>query len=181
MITSVVALLASEDPTVTHNWLFPETGEIIYGGLSSLIVFGLLYKVAGPAAKKALVARTERIQKELDDAAQARSKSESDASDIRLALGDVDAERTRLLAEADVQAATLIADGRNRIASEVADLETKAAADLMAARGRGADELRAEIAVLASLATPTVVRATLNDQTKQDLIEAFITNVGASR
>lgn len=181
MITRVVALLASEDPTVTHHWLFPETAEIIYGGLSSLIVFGLLYKFAGPAAKKAMAARTERIQKELDGAAEARSKSESDASDIRMALGDIDAERTRLLAEADTQSAALIVDGRSRIASEVADLESKAAADLAAARGRGADELRAEIALLASLATPAVVQATLTDQAKQDLIEAFISSVGVNR
>ena len=181
MITHLISLLASEDPTVTHNWLLPETAEIIYGGLSSIIVFGLLYKFAGPVAKKALAARTERIQKELDGAAQARSKSESDASDIRMALGDVDAERSRLLAEADIQAAALIVDGRIRIASEVATLEAKAAADLVAARGRGTEELRAEIALLASLAVPTVVQATLTEQTKQELIEAFISSVGANR
>lgn len=181
MISRIAAVLASEDPTVTHHWLFPETAEIIYGGLSSLIVFGLLYKFAGPAAKKAMAGRTERIQKELDGAAQARSKSESDAADIRTALGDVDAERSRLLTAADAQAEALIVDGRTRITNEVADLETKAAADLVAARGRGADELRAEIALLASLATPAVVQATLTDQTKQELIEAFISSVGADR
>ncbi|MEK7410709.1 MAG: ATP synthase F0 subunit B, partial [Actinomycetota bacterium] len=177
----IVALLASEDPTVTHHWLLPETAEIIYGGLSSLIVFGLLYKFAGPAVKKAMAARTERIQKDLDGAAQARSKSESDASDIRTALGDIDAERIRLLSEADVQAAALIVDGRSRITREIADLEAKAAADLVAARARGTDELRAEIALLASLATPAVVQATLTDETKQELIEAFISSVGAGR
>lgn len=181
MIFRIISLFASEDPTVTHSWLLPETAEIIYGGLSSLLVFGLLYKFAGPAAKKAMAARTERIQKELDGAAQARTKSESDAAGIRNVLGDVDAERSRLLTEADIQAAALIVDGRNRIASEVADLETKAAADLLAARGRGAEELRAEIALLASLAVPAVVQATLTDQTKQELIEAFISSVGATR
>lgn len=177
----IISLLASEDPTVTHNWLLPETAEIIYGGLSSLLVFGLLYKFAGPMAKKAMAARTERIQKELDGAAQARTISESDAAEIRTALGDIDAERVRLLAAADVEATTLIADGRIRIASEVADLEAKAAADLVAARGRGTEELRAEIALLASLAVPAVVQATLTDQAKQELIEAFISSVGASR
>lgn len=181
MITRVVALLAVEDPTVTHHWLLPETAEIIYGGLSSLIVFGLLYKFAGPVAKKAFIARTDRIQKELDGAAQARSKSESDASEIRMALGDVDVERSRMLAEAETQVAAMIVDGRNRIAAEIADLETKATADLAASRSRGKDELRAEIALLASLATPAVVHATLTDQTKQELIEAFISSVGASR
>ena len=181
MIGRMVSQLASEDPTVTHYWLLPETAEIIYGGLSSLLVFGLLYKFAGPVAKKAMAARTERIQKELDGAAQARTVSESDAAEIRKALGDIDTERSRLLAEADVEAAALIADGRVRIASEIADLESKATADLIAARGRGTEELRAEIALLASLAVPSVVQATLTDQMKQELIEAFIASVGASR
>ena len=181
MIVRAFSLVAAEDPTVTHNWLLPETAEIIYGGLASILVFGLLYKFAGPLAKKALAARTERIQKELDGAAQARTSSETDAADIRKTLGDIDSERARLLAEADVQAAALIVDGRSRIASEIADLEAKAAADLVAAQGRGAEELRSEISLLASLAVPAVVQATLTDQTKQDLIEEFISSVGAKR
>lgn len=181
MIVRAISLFAAEDHTVTHNWLLPETAEIIYGGLASLLVFGLLYKFAGPLAKKALAARSERIQKELDGAAQARSSSEIDAAEIRKTLGDIDSERSRLLAEADVQAAALIVDGRNRIASEISDLEAKAAADLVAAQGRGAEELRSEISLLASLAVPAVVQATLTDQTKQDLIEQFISSVGAKR
>ena len=47
----VIALLAAEDPNVTHHWLLPETGEIIYGGLASVIVVGALVKFAGPAPK----------------------------------------------------------------------------------------------------------------------------------
>jgi len=54
MIQYVNALLASEDPTVTHHWLLPETAEIIYGGLASVIVVGALIKFAGPATRRAL-------------------------------------------------------------------------------------------------------------------------------
>ena len=32
-------LLAAEDPSQTHHWLLPETAEIIYGGIASLIIF----------------------------------------------------------------------------------------------------------------------------------------------
>ena len=181
MISQIISLLAVEDPTVTHHWLLPETAEIIYGGLAAVIIFVGLAKFGGPAIKKGMSARTEKIQNELDGAASARSTSESEAANIRAALGDVASERTRLLAEAATQAAALLEDGRARIDIEIAGLEAKAVADLAAARGRGTDELRAEIAMLAALATPTVVEATLNDQTKQELIEAFITSVGAGR
>ena len=174
-------MLAAEDPTVTHHWLLPETPEIIYGGLASLIVVSALVKFAGPTISKAFKERTERIQKEIDDAAAAKSKAEHDARDIRSALGDVAAERARMLQEADRQAEALLAEGRARIAAEVADLEAKAEIDIAAARGRSADELRSQIAALASRATPIVVDETLTDATKAELVEAFIERVGATR
>ena len=44
----------------THHPLWPEQAEIIYGGLASVIVFGLLIWKAGPLVKKAMAARTAR-------------------------------------------------------------------------------------------------------------------------
>ncbi|MEY3699867.1 MAG: synthase subunit [Actinomycetota bacterium] len=177
----VIALLASEDPYTSHHWLFPETGEIIYGGLASVIVVGALVKFAGPMIKKSFADRTARIQKQLDDAAAAKVTADSDAKNIRAALGDIASERARILEEADAQAASVLAEGRVRITAEIAELEAKAEADINAARGRGSDELRNEITVLASRATPLVVAATLNDQVHKDLVESFISKVGASK
>jgi F-type H+-transporting ATPase subunit b len=181
MSRHVIALLASEDPFTSHHWLFPETGEIIYGGLASVIVVGGLVKFAGPIVKKSFADRTARIQKQLDDAAAAKVTADSDAKNIRAALGDVSSERARILAEADAQAASVLAEGRSRITSEIAELEAKAEADINAARSRGSDELRNEIAVLASRATPLVVAATLSEQAHKDLVEAFISKVGAGK
>ena len=177
----VIALLASEDPFTSHHWLYPETGEIIYGGLASVIVVGALVKFAGPMVKKSFADRTARIQKQLDDAAAAIVTADSDAKNIRAALGDISAERARILAEADAQAAKVLAEGRSQITAEVAELEAKADGDISTARGRGTDELRNEISVLASRATPLVVAATLNDQVHKDLVEGFISKVGAGK
>jgi F-type H+-transporting ATPase subunit b len=174
-------VIAAEDPTQTHHWLLPETAEIIYGGIASLIIFAALYKFALPAAKKGLAARTERIQKELDNAANTRAAAETEAANIRKAVGDIASERARLLAEADQQAATLLSEGRARITAEVADLESKADADIAASRSRSSDELRAQIAQIASVAAQNAVSATLNDGTKQELIEGFISSVGGAR
>jgi F-type H+-transporting ATPase subunit b len=174
-------LIAAEDPSQTHHWLLPETAEIIYGGLASLIIFAALYKFALPAAKKGLAARTERIQKDLDNAASTRETAEAEAANIRRAIGDIATERARLLTEADQQAAALLTEGRARIAAEVADLEAKAAADIAASRSRSSDELRAQIAQIASVAAQNAVAATLNDGAKQELIENFISSVGGAR
>lgn len=174
-------ILASADPTQTHSWILPETAEIIYGGIASVFVFSLLIKLAGPLAKKALAGRTEKIQNEMDAAKTLLADAETESGRIRSALGDIGSERERILAEADAQAAALLADGRSRIVVEMRELESKAMADIAAASGRVGDEIRAEISRLSSAVIESVVASTVTDSVRQDLIEGFISKVGASR
>ena len=68
-IASEEVVVDADGNVVTHSWLLPETAEIIYGGIASLIIFFALYKFGWPQMKKSFEARTARIQKELDDAA----------------------------------------------------------------------------------------------------------------
>ncbi len=63
--------------------------------------------------------------------------------------------------------------------AEVADLEAKAQADIAAAGDRSNDELRHEIVQLAGTAADRVAVETLDDATQQELIESFISRVGA--
>lgn len=166
---------------VTHSSILPETAEIIWGGIASLIIFWALYKFGAPAMKKSFAARTEKIQKELDAAAADKSAAATEAAGIRAAKGDIAAERQRLLADAESQAAAVLEDGRARLAVEVADVEAKAAHDIAGAQSRVGDELRAEIARLSSAAVDHVVTGSLDDATQQELIENFIARVGASK
>ena len=164
---------------ITHHWLLPERSELLYGTISSVIIFYLLYRFAGPAIKKGFTDRTARIQAELDASAEARAQASSEAAEIRTARGDIDAERQRLFADADAQAEALLADGRARLEQEVLDLEARASADLLTMSGRAGDELRAEIAGLAATSTEHVLGEGLDAATHQDLIESFIQEVGA--
>jgi len=155
--------------------------EVIIGGLATLIVFAMLYKLAWPAISKGMKDRTGRIQGELDTSAASRTQAEADAAGIRTSLGDVDGERSRLFADADAQAATLLEDGRLRLTKEIEELEAKAAADIAAAEGRGADDLRVDIARFSSQAIESSVNASLDDATQQELIESFISRVGSGQ
>ena len=177
---NLVNVLAA-DPAETHHWLLPETAEIIYGGIASVLIIGALVKFALPQFKKALAARTERIQKELDSSANDLAQAQADASKIRQALGDIASEKARLLADAKAQADALLADGRARLTAEISDMEAKADADVAAAAARGSDELRTEIGRLATVATDRVIASVLDDATQQSLVENFIAKVGASR
>jgi F-type H+-transporting ATPase subunit b len=168
------------DPARSQHWLWPEQAELIYGSIASILIFAALFKFAGPAVKKAMADRTDRIQTELDESAEAKTTAEAEAAQIRQAAGDIDVERQRLFAEADAQAEQVLADGRARLQIEVAELEARAEADIATAAGRVGDELRAEIARLANAATDRVLAGGVDDATQNELIESFISKVGAS-
>ncbi len=181
IFASIIIAAEEHDPARSIHWLWPEQAELIYGTISSLLIFGLLWKFAGPAIAKAMSDRTARIQKELDDSASAKTDAEAEATDIRRAAGDIDGERQRLFAEADAQAEALLADGRARLELEIADLEARADIDIASAGGRANDELRTEVSRLSSVATERLLAGGIIDEaTQQDLIEAFISKVGAS-
>ena len=176
-----LSILFAADPAETHHWLLPETAEIIYGGIASVVIIGALVKFALPQFKKSLAARTERIQKELDASRGDLAQAEADAAKIRQALGDIASEKARLMADAQAQADALLSEGRSRLTAEIADMEAKADADIAAAAARGSDELRTEIGRLATVATDRVIASVLDDATQQSLVENFIAKVGASR
>jgi F-type H+-transporting ATPase subunit b len=176
---NVLSILAV-DPAVSPHWLFPEPAEIIYGGLASLIVFFALYKLGLPAAKKGMAARTEKIQKELDSAANDLASATGEAEQIRQAKGDIEAERRRLLGDAEVQASALLEDGRTRLAAEIADLEAKAEAEAAGMVTRVNDEVHAEIARIAAQVIDRVAVRTIDSSAQNDLVESFIAKVGAS-
>ena len=169
----LAVVVAAEDPSQTHHWLLPETAEIVYGGLASLLIVGTLVKFAGPAARRSFRDRTARIQGEIDGAAAARRDADAEAARIRSALGNVAAERDRMLAEADRQAAEILTEGRRRADAEAAEAESRAAAEAAAIRDRATDELRGEITRLATLAAERIVRESLDDRGHAALIDGF--------
>ena len=174
-------LHCDEEGITTHDPILPETYEIIYGGIASILIFALLAKFAWPTIKKGLTARSERIQKELDEAAQASADAATEAARIRQAKGDINAERERMLAEAERQAASVLEEGRARLAQELLDNQARGQADIAAARSRAGAELRAEIARLSTAAIDQVVNGAIDGQTHQQLIEAFISRVGSGQ
>jgi F-type H+-transporting ATPase subunit b len=166
---------------VTHHPLLPEDYELLFFGIAFAVIAFALVKFALPALKKGMRARTDRIQKELDEAARATADAQAEAARIRQAKGDINAERARLLAEADMQAAAVLEEGRARLRQELTEVEARGRADITAARGRAGAELRAEIARLSSAAIDHVVHGAIDGVTHQQLIEAFIARVGASQ
>ena len=183
---NLLAILAAEgsdpiDDARSIHWLWPAQAELIYGSLASILIFAAIYKFAGPAIKQAFIDRTAAVQENIDAAEHDQAAATGEAADIRQAAGDIDAERQRLFADADTQAEAVLTEGRARLEQEVADLEARADADITAAAGRVNDELRGEITKLANAATEQMLAdGAVDSATQQDLIESFISRVGAA-
>jgi F-type H+-transporting ATPase subunit b len=172
------AVLAAEE-FQAHHWWWPETKEIIWGGLAFLIVLAGLIKFAVPALKKGLADRSARIADQLERAATAKATAEAEAAQLRADLADIDTRRAQILADARAQAAKLVEEGALRNDAEMIDLEARAAADIGAARSRSASELQHQVGAWASETAERYVAQRLDDALRNELVEDFIAKVGA--
>jgi F-type H+-transporting ATPase subunit b len=172
------ALLLAEEGN--HFWLPHDINEVIWGTIAFLIVFGLLYKKAWPAISAAMAARPERIAAELGAAEADRVDAESKRDGVKAALADSDAEAARIVAEARDAAARLESDTVTRAEAEAVALRERAAGEFVAARRQAESDLAGELSRLALGAAEQVVHSNLDDATHQDLIEAYIRQVGAT-
>ena len=101
----MLTILAAEAPNGKH--LAGDLNEVYWGSAAFFVLMALLVWKAGPAIKKAMAGRTERIRRELADAKAARDEAEAALSVSTADLPDVDAEADRIRTEADETAARL--------------------------------------------------------------------------
>jgi F-type H+-transporting ATPase subunit b len=134
---------------------------------------------AGPATKKAMAGRTERIQSELDGAASRRSEAEAERDRIRAALADSDTEAARIVEDARVTADQLAANIAARADADIAGLRERFEVDMESTRRQAVADLTGEIGRLSLGAAERVVERNLDDDVQQSLIESYIAQVGA--
>src|SRR5256885_5108373 len=68
--------------------ILPAKNELIWGAISFIVLFVLLYKLAWPGLKKGLEARTERIRSDLDAADTAKPDADPVLEADRAQLAD---------------------------------------------------------------------------------------------
>jgi len=161
-------------------WLPHDINEVIWGSIAFFIVIGIIVWKAGPFIRKAVAARPERISGELTSAAETRTAAEAERDRIKAALADSDSEAARIVEEARQAADALRAGIEERAKVEAVALRERARHDIEVARRQATNDLTADLSRLALGAAEQVVAANLDDSTQQDLIEAYIAQVGAS-
>ena len=179
---STIALLAAEEGEHASNgyWLPHDINEVIWGSIAFFIVVGVLWWKAGPAIKKAMTDRTARIGGELSAAQTERAEAEAERDRIKAALADSDSEAARIVEEARQTADRLSTELDAKAQVDAATMRERAAADLESTRRQAVADLTSEVSRLALGAAEQVVNNNLDDAAQQQLIEQYISQVGAS-
>lgn len=162
------------------NVLLPEVNEIIWGGIGFFVVLFFMFKFGFPAAKRAMAERTDKIQRDLDAAEQAKADALAVKADYESKVSDAKGEAARIIEEARQSADQLKADQQARLNEELATNRAQAQADIDAAKAQAMAELRGEVATIAIGAAETVVGQNLDRNAQIQLVEDYINRVQAS-
>lgn len=172
-------ILAAEGPN--GQFIPGDVNEFWWGlGAFSVVVILAVWK-GGPALRAAMRKRTETVAEELSAAEGERAEAEAEVAALRERLADADAERERILVEGRETAERVKAELLAAATAEVADLRARGEADLVTMRENAAADLRALAADQAVRAAEAVVRDNLDEAAQRQLVESYITQVGAQR
>ena len=105
--------------------ILPAKNELIWGTISFVVLFVLLWKFAWPGIKKGMDARTERIRDDLDAAEAAKTEAEHVLDDYQAQLADARNESARIIEEARQQADALRRDQEQRLQTELAEMRER--------------------------------------------------------
>jgi len=169
---------SADDCQEAPSPILPEMNEIIWGGISFLLLLLLMWKFAFPALKDGMNARTERIRGDLDAAETAKTEAVTVLDGYKAQLADAKSEAARIIEEARQSADALKKDQEARLQTELAEARARAAADIEAAKAQATADLRGELATLAVGAASAVVNKNLDPAAQTQLIEDYISSVG---
>jgi F-type H+-transporting ATPase subunit b len=162
------------------NLILPATNELIWGGLSFLVLLILLWKFAYPPLKKGMEGRTERIRAEVQSAEETRVEAEQVLARYQADLATAKAEATRIIEDARATSDAMRADRIRLLDEEIAELRQRSQHEIEVAKQQAIADLTNEVAALAIGAAEVVVQRNLDRDTQVRLIEDYINQVGTS-
>jgi F-type H+-transporting ATPase subunit b len=162
------------------NPILPAANEIIWGGISFLILMVLIYKIGFPAIKKGMDARADRIRDSLAEADKAKEEAQQVLEEYRQQLADAKNEAARIIEEARQAADKIRQDLKAKAESEVSEIKRRAQDDINAQATRTMADLRARVALLSIELAEKVVEQNLDRDTNRALVDRFIEQMSSN-
>lgn len=172
---------AVDDCQEAPNPLLPETNELVWAGITFVVVFFFLAKYGLPQIKATMNQRTERIRNDVQAAEDQKGEAETVLAEYRAQLNDARSEAGRIIEEARQAADQIRRDQESSLQTELAEMRQRAVADIDAAKVQAVTDLRGDVAQIAIGAAETIVGRNLDADTQNQLVEQYIDDLAARR
>ena len=176
---SALVRLAEAGAQEAPNPILPAWNEVIWGGLSFLVLFFLMQKFAFPALKKGMDARANKIDGDLKAAENAKLEAERQLADYKAQLADAKSESNRIIDEARQQAEAVRKDIAARADADAAQTRAKATADLNIQADRIKSDLTAHVKSLSLELAEKVVGQNMTNETNAALVDRYIAELNS--
>ncbi len=175
MIQAVlIAAEGGEQPSI----LFPAIYDIIWGGLSFVIVLLLFWRFVLPRVRQVTQARTERIEGGIENAEKMQDEAQRLLVDYRNQMNESRTEAAKIRTQAEADRSVIIEEARKDAQQVVANVNAQSVAALEAERSKIVAELQDEVAMLALDLAEKIVGATLSeDERAKAVIDKFMTDL----
>lgn len=176
-VTSVAAAGGDSDQPI----LLPASYDIIWGGLSFLIVFILFWKFVLPRMQEALAERTEKIEGGIAKAEEMQAEAQASLAQYHQQLAQARDEAAAIREKAQAEKAHIIEEARREAAEAAAQVTANAEAQIAAERAKAAAELRKSAGSLATDLAEKIIGENLDEQRSSAVIDRFIAELEASQ
>lgn len=155
--------------------LLPHTADIIWGGLSFLVIVLLFSKFVMPRMREVTAERTAKIEGGLKQAEQSQEEAQALLAQYREALASANKEAADIRSAAIAEKNAIIEEAKKAAAEAAANVAAQAQAALEADRVRIAAELRRDLGASATeLASRIVGESLADDARAAAVVDRFI-------
>lgn len=157
--------------------ILPEVSELIWGAVTFLVLLGLLWWKAFPAISKALAARSDKIQGDLEGAEKARSEADEMLDEYRAKLADARDEANKILEEARKTAESLRRDLLAKAEEEAGLIVDRAKDEVEAEKRQAIGDLYREAGKVSIELAEKVVGRSLDRESQMALVDQYISDL----
>jgi F-type H+-transporting ATPase subunit b len=157
-----------------ENILLPAVYDIIWGGLSFLIVFVLFWKYVLPRLRETLEERTELIEGGIARADQMQVEAKQSLEQYQAQLAQARDEAAEIREKAQAEKLVIIEEARREAQAAAEQVTANATAQIEAERAKAVADLRRESGGAAVDLAERIIGDSLDAQRSQAVIDQFI-------
>jgi F-type H+-transporting ATPase subunit b len=173
-------VFAAAAPVEGNAILLPAVYDLIWGGLSFVIVFVLFWKYVLPRMKQIMEERSERIEGGIERADIMQAEAQTTLDSYRASLADARQEAAAIRTQAQADAQAIIELARAEALTQAAAITAAADAAIAADRAQAVSQLTSQVGSLAVELAGRIVGEVLTDDARVSAtVDAFVADLDA--